>query len=525
MPGALDDDDRLEEAEEILSYLEMQAVEFLVAPVAAEIAAAVAAKEKEIMSNNVVPLHLPPVPGPSNHTSLIGGARPEPAPPEYGETSITDRFVAAFGRQLSYIKSRKQWLHWEGKRWLLDNKGFVQDLVVKHCKAESALCASTPGYTAANARTVCSKRMVDAVLSLASSDQGIATEQGEWDQDPWLLGTPDGIVDLRTSTLRAARPEDRVTKSTAVSPSGDACPLWLSFLHRATGGNVELQNYLQRMCGYFLTGSVREESLHFNYGEGGGGKGTFTRAVSRILGDYHVATAISTFTETKQDRHLAEIAVMQGARLVTCSETERGRRWAESRIKEMTGDDVITARFMNGNPFNFFPTHKIMVSGNYKPRLRPDKAMQRRFLLNPFDHKIPPHEVDKNLKTKLEQEWGAILGWMIEGCRLWQKHGLQPPAAVVDATDEYMLEEAEDCFAMWLADCCEAHADAETLHGFLYSSYESYAKRSGEKQPLTSVQLAKDLKNLGYGKKRTKLGRFVVGLRLQLPVPPPMPEL
>jgi hypothetical protein len=220
---------------------------------------------------------------------------------------------------------------------------------------------------------------------------------------------------------------------------------------------------------------------------------------------------------------VSELAVMQGARLVTCSETERGRRWAESRIKEMSGGDPITARYMNGNPFNFLPTFKIMISGNYKPSLRPDSAMRRRFQLVPFQHKIPEHEVDKNLKKKMEQEWGAILGWMIEGCRLWQRDGLQPPAAVVAATDEYMVEEAEDCLAMWLADCCEAEADVMTKHGDLYYSYNRYAERAGEKQPLTSVQLGKELSTLEFGKKRTKAGRFVIGLRLQVPVPPPMP--
>jgi putative DNA primase/helicase len=277
------------------------------------------------------------------------------------------------------------------------------------------------------------------------------------------------------------------------------------------------------LFGYCLTGSVREESLHFNYGPGGSGKGTFTHALTGILGDYHVATAIATFTETKQDRHLAEIAVMQGARLVTCSETERGRRWAESRIKEMTGGDPITARFMNGNPFNFLPTFKIMISGNYKPSLRPDSAMRRRFQLVPFGTAIPQHEMDRSLGQKLEREWPAILAWAIEGCRLWQRDGLHPPTAVVDATDEYMAEEAEDCLAMWLADCCEAVADAVTKHGDLYASYKHYAERAGEKQPLTSEQFAKELKRLGYGKKRTKSGRFVVGLRLA-PIAPPSPS-
>jgi putative DNA primase/helicase len=472
-----------------------------------------AAKKEQNMSVGPLPSA---VPGPSNtdgRTSLVTG--PQPAPPEYGDTEIADRFVAAFGKQLSYIKTQNRWLHWDGKRWITDNKGFVHDLAAKHCKAESALCRSTPGYTDATARAVCSKSTISAILRLAENDQRIATEASEWDQNVWLLGTPDGVVDLRTSTLRPARPEDRVTKCTAVTPSSDPCPKWIAFLHRATGGDLALQAYLQRMAGYFLTGSVREESLHFAFGPGGSGKCTFLHAITGVLADYHVATAIATFTETKQDRHLAE---MQGARLVTCSETERGRRWAESRIKEMTGGDRITARYMYGNPFNFLPTFKIMISGNYKPALRPDSAMRRRFQLAPFSVAIPTNEMDRDLGRKLQTEWPAILAWMIEGCRLWQREGLNPPAAVVDATRDYMNEQAEDCLSMWLADHCEADATAETKHSELYSSYRRYSEQSGEK-PMTSEQLAKELRRFGYEGKRTKAARLVIGLRLTPPPP------
>jgi putative DNA primase/helicase len=294
-----------------------------------------------------------------------------------------------------------------------------------------------------------------------------------------LLGTPDGIVDLRDGTFRAACPEDHVTKSTAVSPEGE-CRTWLAFLQRATGGDVDVQTYLQRLCGYALTGCTREQSLYFASGPGGGGKGTLMHAVSSILHDYHVVTAIATLTDAKFDRHPAEVAALQGARLVTCSETERGRHWAESRIKEWTGGDAISARFMNQNFFTFIPTFKLLISGNYKPHLRPDTAMRRRFQLIPFKTAIPKSEQDPMLGAKLKKEWPGILGWMIAGAVEWQRVGLSPPATVLDATAEYMDDEAEDVLSAWMHERCEVDPTAETSIGDLYRSYKLYAEQAGE---------------------------------------------
>src|SRR5262249_17797455 len=155
-------------------------------------------------------------------------------------------------------------------------------------------------------------RTVNAVVRLARVDRRIASTADQWDQDHFLLGVPDGIIDLRTGEHRPARPEDHVTKSTSVSPGGD-CPQWLSFLHRATRRDAELQTYLRRLCGYALTGSTREQSLHFAHGPGGAGKGTFAHAISGILADYHVETAIDTLTASKYDRHPAELAALHGA--------------------------------------------------------------------------------------------------------------------------------------------------------------------------------------------------------------------
>jgi putative DNA primase/helicase len=342
-----------------------------------------------------------------------------------------------------------------------------------------------------NARSLCSDKTVNAVLRLAGTDQRVATRACDWDADHWLLGTPDGVVELRTGTLRAARPEDRVTKSTSVTPAGD-CPKWLAFLHRATGGDVELIAYLQRLFGHCLTGDVSEESLWFFHGPGQAGKGTMMHAVQGILGDYHKATSIETITEAKQDRHPTEVANLLGSRLVTYSETDKNKRWAESRIKEWTGGDTISARFMNQNLFDFIPTFKLVVSGNYKPGLRPDSAMRRRVKLIPFKTAIPDCEKDKALGKKLEQEWPGILGWMIAGCVAWQREGLAMPAAVLHATNEYMDEEADDVLTMWVADCCTIDSKAESVHDQLYQSFKSYSERAGEKVT-TSAQFGKEL--------------------------------
>jgi putative DNA primase/helicase len=466
---------------------------------------------------------MPSVPaGPANAVSMMSGGanwQPTTAPPEYSEIEVADRFANGYATNLRYIKARGSWIYWDGKRWNVDNTDHVANLARLHCKTEAGICAGTPGNTNAQARALCSDKTVRAVLRLAAVDPRIASTVSAWDQDPWLLGTPDGIVDLRDGTFRPAIPEDHVTKSTAVSPNGD-CPTWLAFLQRATGGDVDLQKYLQRLCGYALTGSIREQSLYFVSGPGAGGKGTLMHAVSSILHDYHVVTAIATLTDTKFDRHPAEIAALQGARLVTCSETERGRNWAESRIKEWTGGDPISARFMNQNFFTFTPTFKLLISGNYKPHMRPDTAMRRRFQLIPFKTAIPKSEQDPKLGAKLEKEWPGILGWMIAGTVEWQRVGLSPPSAVLDATNEYMEEEAEDVLSAWMHDRCELDPKAETVIGELYRSYKIYAEQAGE-SVMTNAMLGKELKRLEFQSRRTERARLVVGLKLAPPAEPP----
>ena len=270
-----------------------------------------------------------------------------------------------------------------------------------------------------------------------------------------------------------------MTKITAIAPGAD-CPLWLKFLTRITDGDVELQAFLQRVAGYCLTGITREHALFFGHGGGANGKGTLLNTLTGIMGDYAAVASMETFTASTTDRHPTDLAMLRGARLVTAQETEEGRRWAEARIKALTGGDPISARFMRQDFFTFMPQFKLFIAGNHKPGLRNvDEAIRRRLNLIPFLVRIPPKERDPDLAEKLKAEWPGILQWTIDGCLDWQTQRLAAPHAVTTATDQYL--EAEDAIGQWIADCCDT--GAQFLWGSsasLFASWRQWAEGAGE---------------------------------------------
>jgi putative DNA primase/helicase len=210
---------------------------------------------------------------------------------------------------------------------------------------------------------------------------------------------------------------------------------------------------LQRVFGYCLTGSTREHALFFFYGTGANGKSVLINIISWILGDYQRMAPMETFTVTQNDRHPTELAWLQGRRLVTAVETEEGRRWADAKIKQLTGGDKISARFMRQDFFEYTPQFKLVIAGNHKLGLRSvDEATRRRFNLIPFSVTIPEDERDPQLLDKLKAEAPSILQWMIDGAVAWQEQGPAAPRVVLDATKAYLA--SEDALAGWIEDCC-----------------------------------------------------------------------
>src|SRR5262245_58244201 len=312
----------------------------------------------------------------------------ESRPPEFADDELALRFAEHHKDSLRYVAALGRWLIFDGMRWRFDETLMVRDFARKICREASVRCKGKSAKTIASAKTVA------AVERLAQADRRIAATVEQFDADPWLLNTPAGIVDLRLGDICDHDAHAYLTKITVVAPD-DACPTptWRAFLDRIMGDHGEVIDYLQRVAGYSLTGSTQEHALFFCYGLGANGKTTFLNAITACAGDYHRAAPIETFTASNHDQHPTDLAALRGARMVTAVETEEGRRWADSRIKTLTGGDKIAARFMRQDFFEYTPQFKLIIAGNHKPGLRSvDEAIRRRFNLIPFSVTIPPDE-------------------------------------------------------------------------------------------------------------------------------------
>ncbi|MBP9233290.1 MAG: hypothetical protein KBF30_01375 [Hyphomonadaceae bacterium] len=395
------------------------------------------------------------------------------------EDGVARAFAATHADRLRYCHSSGHWHVWAGSHWRKEESRLAFDWAREICRARAA---SDPRSAAAKA--LAKAATAAAVERFAQADRAFAVTAEAWDRDSWLLGTPGGTMDLRTGELRPAQQTDMITKITAAAPlpldSFDPtrdCPRWLAFLDQATGGDTGAIRFLQQWAGYSLTGDTREEALLFVHGPGGSGKSTAVNTLGALLGDYAVAVETETITAQKHARHSTEIARLHGARMAYASETEAGHAWAENRIKQLTGGDVMTARFMRQDDFSFKPQLKLVIVGNNKPAFsNVDGAIKRRFNVLPFDRK--PAAPDAGLKAALEAEFPGILSWAVLGCLDWQKHGLARPAVMIETTEAYFEE--QDTFALWLADCCVCDPDNAAITSALFESWATYARSNGE---------------------------------------------
>ena len=422
----------------------------------------------------------------------------------FRDEDLALRFAALHVYTMRHVAMWGRWFKWTGKVWAADEKRVAFSLSRQVCRAAARECKPRAAKSIASAKTVA------AVERLAQADPRLATTVDVWDADPWLLNTPDGVVDLRTGKLRAHSSGDFMTKITAVGPGGD-CPRFKQFLREIMAGDEEMVAFVQRVLGYCLTGDISEEVIFFLHGTGQNGKGVLTSTVEWIMADYCKSAGDEVFTETSNDRHSTEIARLKGARMVLVAEVEEGKRWAEARLKKMTGGDTITARFMRQDDFEFKPQFKPLISANHKPQIKSvDVAMRRRLHLIPFLVTIPPEKRDNELKAKLRDEGPGILQWLIEGCLEYQRIGLAPPESVVDATDEYFKD--EDNVANWIEERCEVGKGLNDPSSKLFASWKHYAEKAG--LPVGNNKRFKaEMNRLGYREKRLSFGVVYEGLR------------
>ena len=403
-------------------------------------------------------------------SAVLGAATSATVAP-YSEHALAERFADENRDKLIYVPGLG-WFAWDGMRSKPDVEGKAVLLAQLLCRDAASERPKESEQTRLRSR-----RNREAVLNEAQPH--LSRNLDQLDADPMLLNTPSGTVDLRTGEMREARREDYCTKVAGVSPSTQKPVRWLKFLDEITRGNKELQPYLQVLAGYFLTGYATEQELYFLYGSGANGKSVFVNAVMEILGDYATTAPSELLMMTHNPQHSTSIAALRGARMVAVSEVEDGSRWAESKLKEMTGGTPIKARFMRQDEFTFMPQLKLVISGNHKPRLRNiDESMTRRLRLVPFIVRIPETKRDTKLQQKLRAELGGILQWAIEGCLAWQRSGMRTPAVVREASAEYF--QMQDALGMWLDDMAELGKQHKSASSELYLNYKRWAETNGE---------------------------------------------
>jgi P4 family phage/plasmid primase-like protien len=439
-------------------------------------------------------------------------------PQGLSDDALARRFTAAHKHHLRYCAEHGAWYVYEAGRWRKDSTLHVFEWAREICREaqDDPLFYGhlKPGVRERLLMVLMAAKTIAAVERLARSDRCHAITADMLDAQAWSLNCPGGEVDLVTGQLLEHVPGNYHTRQAAVTPTdAAACPTWLAFLGRVTGDDAEMIDYLQAVAGYALVGVVTEHVLLFLWGSGANGKTTFSNVLTGIMGDYATVAPMETFVESPGSAHPTELAMLAGARLVTATETDPGRRWATARIKTLTGGDPITARFMRGDFFTYRPRFLLILSGNHRPHLGAvDPAIKRRLHLVPFTQHIPAAERDPGLPEKLRAEWPAILAWMIEGCRRWQREGLQPPAAVTGATDDYM--EGEDSVGTWLAAATVTDPYAHEPSSGLYADYCGWAEAAGER-PMPLKRLVSTLEDRGLRRRATKTGKVFDGLRFK----------
>lgn len=430
-----------------------------------------------------------------------------------------ERLVSRHRRDIRYCAAWESWLAWDGRRWTVDD----DDEVRRRAKSTVRAILNEAGTItddhrrkahAAFAFASESSARITAMIHEAKSEAGVPVKHQDLDADPWLLNCLNGTLDLRTGKLQPHRRSDLITKLCPVEYRPDAtCPLWNSTLRLFFAEDQELIHYWQRLCGYFLSGVVRDHILPVCYGVGSNGKSTMLETQMAVMGEDYAMKAPSGFLMSKhQESHPCDKADLFGKRLVVAIETEEGRRLDESLIKELTGGDTVRARRMRENFWQFRPTHKVALATNHRPTVRgTDNGIWRRLRLVPFAVKMEGDKADTNMGEKLRAEYPGILAWAVRGCLAWQKEGVVEPACVAEATADYRSE--QDVFGSFMEERTIQEDCLKTRCNILYNAYREWVERSGERATTMKV-FGQTMKDRGFETK-TSNGKWYLRIGLK----------
>ncbi|MGR6923112.1 DNA primase family protein [[Actinomadura] parvosata] len=442
-----------------------------------------------------------PTPSSVTHEPVILG--PEQ---HRGQLRMAYRFIREQAMGLRYVHNIG-WHRWDGVRWLLDDQRVDLEACVATIKRAVREAEGLSGQAAndlwADIHRVESASAMEGTLKIAAALPPITTAPKALDADPYLFNTPSGTMNLRTGEVHPNRRDDLITRVAGGFTEDAFNEEWEGFLKRILP-DEEVRAFVQRLFGYAMLGKVTEHVMPIFTGTGANGKGTLRDAVLAAFGDYAIEIDPAMLMESKHERHGAFKMRLRGARLAFCSETERGRRFAEATMKRLVGGDQIEANYMRQNPITFDPSHTLIMLTNFLPKVSgDDPAVWRRILVVPFDVVIPEDERDGDLPTRLKAAASAVLAWTYQGWLAYQKEGLNPPDAVRARTRAY--QQSSDTLARFLSERTYATQSGRVKARDLFAAWSAWCLASGE-EPGSEVAFADSMANRGYEKVRTSAG-------------------
>ncbi|MEW4153675.1 phage/plasmid primase, P4 family [Bacillus thuringiensis] len=406
----------------------------------------------------------------------------------YDDTGNAKRLTDTYGEVIRYSYIRKNWYFYDGKIWMIDQQGMMKkiaDKVIEKMKEEPVYVPEgeeEEEMTKALQKHLKSSRGSQKKTNMIKeSEHLLPIQPHEFDCEPDLFNVQNGYLDLRTGKLHEHDKTKFFTKVSSVEYTDKMdCPLWMDFLHQIFDGDQQLIEYIQRAIGYSLSGSTEEQVMFILHGNGRNGKSVFLDVITEIFGNYATNIQPQTIMVKQQSSGAnSDIARLDGARLVTTTEPNEGVRLDEGLVKQLTGGDQVTARFLYENEFDFMPQFKLWMATNHKPIIRgTDDGIWRRLAIIPFTVQIPKEQVDKRLKHKLRREVRAILHWAVEGYMKWRKDGLQEPQIIKNQREEYRTE--MDPIEAFIEECCEREVQGKVQAKTLYQIYRDWASENGQ---------------------------------------------
>ena len=449
-----------------------------------------------------------------------------------GDIGNAERLVNYWGETTRYDSDRGTWMIWRGTHWETDSCGQAlhrttlvakniipmevaairkkgeldvwDEIKIKDLKKEAARMHRTPAMLSA--------------LMVAKVLPEMRTRTSQYDAHPMKFNCLSGVIDLPTGEVHPHRPEDLHARISQVelAPAGSECPRWMKYLNDIMCGDAELVSYLQRMVGYIMTGSTKESAVFVFWGDGANGKSVFINVIYHLLGGYAHNTDIRTFTNIDRGNSPRnDLAALVGMRFAVSPEWELGEALDEAILKTISGGDIVSARFLNKEQFQFKPVCKVVLASNHRPVVKgTDHGIWRRLRMVPFLAKFEDAMQIKELdKILIAEEGPAILRWAMEGAQIWTKQGLRTPASITEATTEY--RGTQDWFLNFLDERCEVDANASVASQSLFNDYRNWCTASNIKAQVKQQTFNERLQRHNFQKKATKVANMWFGLRLK----------